>query len=54
MPDNPQPPIGYVIGGGLKESFRVRLSVDPLTVQEGAFVVIARTLPEMDLRKVTA
>ena len=33
-------PIGYVVGGGLKESFRVRLTVDPLTVQEGAFVVI--------------
>ena len=32
--------IGYVIGGGLKESFRVRLTVDPLSVQEGAFVVI--------------
>lgn len=32
--------IGYVVGGGLKESFRVRLTVDPLTVQEGAFVVI--------------
>src|SRR5512142_682457 len=33
-------PIGYVVGGNLKESFRVRLTVDPLTVQEGAFVVI--------------
>src|SRR5512146_2798684 len=32
--------IGYVVGGTLKESFRVRLTVDPLTVQEGAFVVI--------------
>ncbi len=32
--------IGYVVGGGLRESFRVRLTVDPLTVQEGAFVVI--------------
>ena len=32
--------VGYVVGGGLKESFRVRLTVDPLTVQEGAFVVI--------------
>ena len=32
--------IGYVVGGGLKQSFRVRLTVDPLTVQEGAFVVI--------------
>jgi len=34
------PNIGYLVGGGLKESFRVRLTVDPLTVQEGAFVVI--------------
>jgi DNA helicase HerA-like ATPase len=32
--------IGYLVGGGLKESFNVRLTVDPLTVQEGAFVVI--------------
>lgn len=34
------PTIGYVVGGALKESFRVRLTVDPRTVQEGAFVVI--------------
>ncbi len=32
--------IGYVIGGGLKESFSARLTVDPLSVQEGGFVVI--------------
>src|SRR5574341_836926 len=32
--------IGYLVGGGLKESFRVRLTVDPRTVQEGAFIVI--------------
>ena len=32
--------IGYVVGGGLKESFRVRLTVPSLEVQEGAFVVI--------------
>jgi len=32
--------IGYIIGGGLKENFRVRLSVPPQRVQEGAFVVI--------------
>lgn len=38
--ETPNPNIGYLIGGGLKESFRVRLTVDPLTVQEGAFVVI--------------
>ncbi|MGE5072240.1 MAG: ATP-binding protein [Anaerolineae bacterium] len=34
------PNIGYLVGGGLRDSFRVRLTVDPLTVQEGAFVVI--------------
>ncbi len=38
--ENPNPAIGYVVGGGLKENLRVRLTVDPLTVQEGAFVVI--------------
>jgi uncharacterized protein len=32
--------IGYIIGGGLKESFSARLAVDPLSVQEGGFVVI--------------
>ena len=32
--------IGYIVGGGLKESFSARLSVDPLGVQEGGFVVI--------------
>jgi uncharacterized protein len=32
--------IGYVIGGGLKDSFSARLTVDPLDVQEGGFVVI--------------
>ena len=42
MDDNPneQKVIGYIVGGGLKESFRVRLIVPPLEVQEGAFVVI--------------
>src|SRR5512142_604520 len=40
MPDNQNPSIGYVVGGSLKDNFRVRLTVDPLTVQEGAFVVI--------------
>ncbi len=38
--ENQNSVIGYLVGGGLKESFRVRLTVDPLTVQEGAFVVI--------------
>lgn len=35
-----QSEIGYIVGGGLKESFSARLTVDPLTVQEGAFVVM--------------
>jgi uncharacterized protein len=33
-------PIGYIVGGGLKESFRARLTVPSQQVQEGAFVVI--------------
>ncbi len=32
-------PIGYVVGGGLKEGFRVRLTVQADEVQEGSFVV---------------
>src|SRR5258707_9757852 len=32
--------IGYIIGGGLKESFRARLTGQPQQVQEGAFVVV--------------
>ncbi len=32
-------PIGYIVGGGLKENFRVRLTVPAQQVQEGAFVV---------------
>lgn len=35
MSDN----IGYIIGGGLKEGFRARLTVAADTVQEGSFVV---------------
>jgi uncharacterized protein len=31
--------IGYIIGGGLKEGFRVRLTVTADSVQEGSFVV---------------
>jgi uncharacterized protein len=31
--------IGYIVGGGLKESFSVRLTVPAQQVQEGAFVV---------------
>jgi DNA helicase HerA-like ATPase len=33
-------PIGYIVGGGLKENLRVRLEVPAHQVQEGAFVVI--------------
>ncbi len=33
-------PIGYIVGGGLKESLRARLTVPSQQVQEGAFVVI--------------
>jgi uncharacterized protein len=33
-------PIGYIVGGGLKESLRARLTVPSQEVQEGAFVVI--------------
>lgn len=38
--NDPQSSIGYVVGGGLKENFRVRLTVPPQDIQEGAFVVI--------------
>jgi hypothetical protein len=37
---DPLKPIGYIVGGGLKESFRARLTVPSQEVQEGAFVVI--------------
>ena len=42
MPEKPlsNPVIGYVVGGGLKNSLRVRLNVSPQSVQEGAFVVV--------------
>jgi len=33
--------IGYLVGGGLKENFRVRLTVSPQEMQEGAFVIIS-------------
>lgn len=33
-------PIGYIVGGGLKENLRVRLIVPAQQVQEGGFVVI--------------
>lgn len=32
--------IGYIVGGSLKESFRVRLNIPAQNVQDGAFVVI--------------
>ncbi len=35
-----QAPIGYIVGGGLRESFRVRLTVPPQEMQEGSFVVV--------------
>ena len=37
---NQQSSIGYIVGGGLKENLRVRLTVPSLDVQEGAFVVV--------------
>lgn len=38
--ENSDKPIGYLVGGGLKENFLVRLSISPEEVQEGAFVVL--------------
>jgi energy-coupling factor transporter ATP-binding protein EcfA2 len=38
--DNKQKSIGYIVGGGLKENLRVRLTVPSQQVQEGAFVVV--------------
>ncbi len=38
--NNLQSTIGYIVGGGLKESFRARLTVPSQDIQEGAFVVI--------------
>jgi DNA helicase HerA-like ATPase len=35
--------IGYIVSGGLKESFRARLTVPAQEVQEGAFVVMENT-----------
>jgi len=43
MPEDPLPndsPVGYVVGGTLKDSLSVRLTVPPQQVQEGSFVVI--------------
>jgi DNA helicase HerA-like ATPase len=38
--ENQKSAIGYIVGGGLKESFRARLTIPSQEVQEGAFVVI--------------
>jgi hypothetical protein len=35
-----QKPIGYVVGGSLKENISVRLTIPPQEVQEGAFIVV--------------
>ncbi|MBA4398841.1 MAG: hypothetical protein C0396_03085 [Anaerolinea sp.] len=43
MPEESLPndsPVGYVVGGTLKDSLAVRLTVPPQQVQEGSFVVI--------------
>jgi len=34
------PKVGYIVGGGLKESLKARLTVPAQNVQEGGFVVI--------------
>jgi energy-coupling factor transporter ATP-binding protein EcfA2 len=38
--ENQKSAIGYIVGGGLKESFRARLTIPSQEVQEGAFVVV--------------
>jgi hypothetical protein len=38
--ENRKFPVGYIVGGSLKENLRVRLTVSPQEVQEGAFVVV--------------
>jgi hypothetical protein len=38
--ENKNKNIGYIVGGGLKENLRVRLTIPSQAVQEGAFVVI--------------
>ncbi|MCB0034216.1 MAG: ATP-binding protein [Anaerolineales bacterium] len=39
MDEQTNEPIGYVVGGGLKEGLRIRLTVPADQVQEGSFVV---------------
>ena len=38
--ENPQSPIGYVVGGGLQENLNIRLTIPAQEVQEGGFVVV--------------
>ena len=38
--DGRDSPVGYVVGGGLRENLRVRLTVPADQVQEGAFMVV--------------
>ena len=40
MTDDHAETIGYLVGGGLKENLRVRLTISPQQVQEGAFVIL--------------
>jgi Helicase HerA, central domain len=40
LTENQAKMIGYLVGGGLKENLRVRLTVSSQEVQEGAFVII--------------
>jgi len=40
MEQNQQSAIGYIVGGGLRESLRVRLTIPAQEVQEGGFVVV--------------
>ncbi len=40
MTNQPNPYLGYVVGGGLKNNLNIRLTVPAHQVQEGSFVVI--------------
>lgn len=40
MADDQGKIVGYLVGGGLKENLRVRLTIPPQEVQEGAFVIL--------------
>ena len=39
MTDHPKT-IGYLVGGGLRENLRIRLTIPAQEVQEGGFVII--------------